>query len=191
MNSLEDIVARCRKGERNAQKELYALFAGKMKAICYRYLNSYEEAKDITQDGFLKVFDNLHRFDAQKGNLHNWIKTIMINTTLNYLKKKKRLPIDTLEEHHDVGALDAEAMNDSSRDFTAEELEEAIQSLSLSYRIVFQMYVLDDLSHKEIAEALQISEESSRTRLKRSRIRLKEYLHKLRLSKIKSGKMVE
>ena len=173
MNSLGAIISECLKNRRAAQKRLYDIYAAKMYGICMRYAKNHHDAQDILQDGFVAVFKYLHTF-KNKGSFEGWIKRIMINTAVKHYKEKishLTISIDKMEE----GFFNNELKEESNR-VELNELTEIIQTLPAQYRIVFNMHAIEGYSHKEIANALKISEGTSRSNYLRARSILKNKL---------------
>ncbi|MDP4186969.1 MAG: sigma-70 family RNA polymerase sigma factor [Bacteroidota bacterium] len=166
MNTIADIIAGCKKGKRKSQKELYDMFSGKMYAVCLRYTSNADEAKDILQDGFVKVFTNLNTFNF-KGSFEGWVRRIMINTAIACYRTKKN--IYTLEIVDDM-----ETGNDNVfESLSAEELLKIIRKLPSQYKMVFNLYAIEGYSHKEISGMLGITESTSKSDLSRARAILK------------------
>lgn len=165
--SLKKLIKRCKKQELKAQEELYRLFSGRFFALCLKYSANYEEAQDVLQDGFLKIFTRIDQFKG-RGSFEGWMTRIFINTAIKQSKKQHLYLAITEDYPEEVLVEYEEHLPDS--DF----LFEIIQELSPAYRHVFSLYVLDGLSHKEIAELLQISEGTSKSNLARARQKLKE-----------------
>ncbi|MHA6281300.1 RNA polymerase sigma factor [Salinimicrobium sp. CAU 1759] len=165
--SLKKLIKECKKQDLKAQEELYHLYAGRFFALCLKYSGSYEEAQDLLQDGFVKIFTGIHQF-KNKGSFEGWMTRIFINTAITRTKKQ-HLFLAITEDHPDEVHVDYEEHLPDS-DF----LFEIIQELSPAYRHVFNLYVLEGHSHKEIAELLQISEGTSKSNLARARQKLKE-----------------
>ena len=160
-----DLIKGCLDGNRQMQEELYNRFAGKMYAVCLRYANSPEEAQDLLQDGFIKVYRNLHRFRFE-GSFEGWIRRVFINSSIEHFRKKS-LQLSRVSEKEegtvedtDISALDSLAEKD---------IIHLIQELSPGYRTVFNLYVIEGYSHKEIADQLGISEGTSKSQLARAR----------------------
>ena len=171
MEPVEDIIKRCLKNKRSAQKQLYDLFSAKMYGVCMRYAKNHHDAQDILQEGFLLVFSKLHTFNS-KGSFEGWMKRIMINAaTQKYREKISQLCVESLGDELDDSLKAIESDN-----IKANELVEVIQSLPTQYRIVFNMYAVEGYSHKEIAETLNISENTSRSNYFRARNILREKL---------------
>lgn len=158
------------------QKALYTRFSAKMLAICIRYVKNREEAEDILQDGFVKVFNHIQQYSGQ-GSFEGWVRRIMVNTALEALRKKKvdysSADIQNLED-------DYESDNDVMSKMGYQDLLGFIQSLSPGYQVIFNLYVIEGYQHKEIATLLSISEGTSKSQLARARMILQE---KIRVSK--------
>ena len=176
----ETILQGCIEGKRNAQYQLYRKFSSIMLGVCLRYSQSREEAEDILQEGFLKVFQNI-AFFRREGSLEGWIKRIMINHALNRFRKNRKLPFyEDIEEINETEIIDTNEEPAISEPFLAEILLSMIQSLPQGYRVVFNMYVFEDFSHKEIGETLNISENTSKTQLMKARRLLRKKLEEFK-----------
>lgn len=187
MLSDSEIAKGCLKLKRSAQKELYDRYIKKMNAVCRRYISDKDEIKDILQEGFIKVFENIDKYRGE-GPLEAWVRRIIVNTVLSHLRKSKSelfVKQDKADQDEHF-SLTEEEENDSifNADFSQEDLMTAIESLPENYKIIFNLYCIENYSHREIALLLSLKEESSRTRLNRARKMLQEYLialHKKRL----------
>ena len=163
--SESDLIAGCIAGDRKMQEELYNRFAPKMYAVCLRYANNSEDAQDLLQEGFIKVYKNLHRFRAE-GSFEGWIRRVFINSSIEHYRRKsaKLATVSDKEEStiedNDISALDNLAEKD---------IINLIQDLSPGYRTVFNLYVVEGYSHKEIGELLNISEGTSKSQLARAK----------------------
>ena len=165
--SLDRLIKQCADNDRKAQKEIYQLFAGKLFSICLKYSKNKQEAQDNFQDGFVTIFDKIGQFNF-KGSFEGWLKRVMVNTILLKYRKKTVLNIVT-EEIPDEVVVDIDD-EEISLDF----LLNLIQELPERYRMVFNLYVLDGCSHKEIAKMLKIAEGTSKSNLARARGILKQ-----------------
>ncbi len=165
--SLNKLIKRCADNDRKAQKEIYHLFAGKLFSICLKYSKNKQEAQDNFQDGFVTIFDKIGQFKF-RGSFEGWIKRVMLNTVLLKYRKKAVLNIVT-EEIPDEVIVDIDD-DEISLDF----LLNLIHELPDRYRLVFNLYVLDGYSHREIAEMLHIAEGTSKSNLARARVILKQ-----------------
>lgn len=172
MLSEPELIEGCRKGDRACQKALYELFCRKMMVVCIRYSKSTQEAEDILQEGFVKVFQGIKDF-RQESKLSTWITRIMVNTALNFQRKKLYLfPMVDVEEID----LPEEELSISGIHFT--ELVEMIQSLPQGCQVVFNLFAIEGYSHKEIAEMLGISEGTSKSQYARAKALLQSKLLK-------------
>ncbi len=184
----EELVKGCKEYNNAAQHALYKKYSAQMKSVCFYYANAQEDAKDILHEGFIKVFTKIKNYDGN-GSLEGWIRKIMVNTAIDYIKKKNPNIFQSLNntlssEYDEEPHYELKEDIDSDRSYTQEELSEAISHLPDKYRIVFNMACLEDYSHKEIARLLSIKEDASRTRLKRARQILCEYLENVSRVKV-------
>ncbi len=164
------LIEACIRENKAAQKALYDTYAGKMYFVCLRYARHELEAQDMLQDGFIKVFDNISRFQFN-GSFEGWIRRIMVNTSLNHCRKS------AFKNEH-IGIEDYQDKVVSSKaisNLSEQELLTLIQQLPDGYRMVFNLYVIEGYSHKEIGEMLGTSESTSRSQLAKSR----KYMQKL------------
>jgi RNA polymerase sigma-70 factor (ECF subfamily) len=164
---LNKLIKRCAKNDRKAQKEIYQLFGDKLFTICLKYSRNKHEAEDNFQDGFITIFNKIDQFSF-KGSFEGWLKRVMINTILIKYRKKNVLNIIT-DEIPDEVVVDVEE-DELSLDF----LLNLIHELPERYRLVFNLYVLDGYSHREISEMLRIAEGTSKSNLARARAILKQ-----------------
>ncbi len=170
---IQELIERCISGDPLAQKQLYDRFSPKMYGVCLQYSKNIEEAKDILQEGFIKLFRKLRQFKG-KGSFEGWVRRIFINTALEKLRAQSRLVV-TDEE------IELPTMNLSEKiisDLSAQELLQMIQELSPRYRLVFNLYAIEGYSHKEISKMLKISEGTSKSNLSRARTILQEKVKK-------------
>ncbi len=158
------VIKGCVEGNVSAQKVLYKALSSKMFSICLRYASDYHNAEDILQDGFVKVFKNIDKYRGE-GSFEGWIRKIFVNTSIEqYRKNIKMYAVSEIEDtniaNHDSSVVDTLMTSD---------LILLIQSLSPGYKTIFNMYVIDGMSHKEIASELGISEGTSKSQLARAR----------------------
>lgn len=168
------LIAACINEERWAQKELYEKHFGKMMGICLRYSNNGEDAKDILNEGFIKVFRYLNRYQVGT-SLSGWIRRIMINTSIDFYRKAIRHRTEDLDYAVNTKSTNEDPVSNCS----AKEILSLIQKLPPSYRAVFNLYAIEGYSHREVAEQLGISESTSRSNLVKARIKLKQMLKNL------------
>ncbi|MCA0425988.1 MAG: sigma-70 family RNA polymerase sigma factor [Bacteroidetes bacterium] len=160
----EEIVQACLRNEAKAQKALYDFFSRTMFAVCLRYCNTHEDAMDVLQEGFIKVFTRLNQFSG-KGSLEGWMKRVFINTALEHYRVNK-----VYQEQSDV-----EMANDNPVDgyvlekISQKEIFELLNQLAPGYRTVLNLYAIEGYNHAEIAEMLGISEGTSKSQLSRAR----------------------
>ncbi|UOB15955.1 RNA polymerase sigma factor [Abyssalbus ytuae] len=174
--SLEELINKCKSGERNAQEQLYRLYAGKLFGVCLKYSRNKEEAEDNLQDSFLTIFKKIQQFTF-KGSFEGWLRRVTVNTVLQKYRKDGVFDIinDDIPEEVEVEIDEDEV----SLDY----LLKLIQELPDRYRLTFSMYVLDGFSHKEIAKMLNISEGTSKSNLARARGILKNKIEEKDLKK--------
>jgi RNA polymerase sigma-70 factor (ECF subfamily) len=172
-----DMIKGCLRGDRACQKMLYEKFYSKMMGVCMRYAKDRDEAKDILHEGYIKVFDKLRNFGS-KGSFEGWIRRIMVNTAIDHIRRNKHeyLIVNTVYAS-DQGASVADESDDNlMNSVDQEEVMKAIQNLSPAYRAVFNLYVIEEYSHKEISEILDISEGTSKSNLAKAKFNLKKNL---------------
>ena len=172
-NELLDIIQGCRKNNRSAQNQLYRKYYSYGMSICYRYVNNKEDAQSILNNGYLKIFKNIKRYDSQY-DFKPWFKTIMVNTAINHVKKMKKFKAEIGMEELKIYPTTEEILSK----INFEELLHTIQSLSVAYRTVFNMYVLDGYKHEEIAKELGISVSTSKSNLSRAKVKLRELIQR-------------
>lgn len=169
-----NLIKNCIEGDRQAQSTLYAMFAPKMFVVSLRYSKSREEAEEVLQEGFLKVFQFLHQF-RDEGSLEGWIRKIVVNCALQRLRSQSRLtPVVDIDPHKEQFVLQE---NIESR-ISSKELLQLVMSLPPAYKLVFNLYVFDGYKHREIAEILGISEGTSKSNLSDARTFLQKQLNK-------------
>lgn len=174
MKEQNNIVERCIKREEKAQKEFYFLYAQKLFNVCLRYIGDSDTAKDMLQESFLKIFDNLKQYSG-KSPIEAWMSRITANTCIKYLQKEKKFREEVSSQYLiEVENTDEELEGE----FTKEQLFEALNSLDTNFKTVFNLFVFENYSHSEIAKTLDINENTSRSRLSRARISLKKELEK-------------
>lgn len=164
-----DLIKGCMEGNRRMQEELYNRFSSRMYAVCLRYAGNAEEAEDILQEGFIKVFKKLDSF-RNEGSFEGWIRRIFVNTAIEHFRRKRYLmPVTEKEENTIEGKY-----NSVLDDLGAKDILALVQELSPGYRTVFNMYVVEGYTHKEIADMLGISEGTSKSQLSRAKVILQD-----------------
>ena len=174
MNDSQLIIA-CKKQNRDAQKALYEKYAPVMMAVCIRYCGDVETARDLLHDGFIRVFTQISSYSG-KGSFEGWLRRIFVNLALeNYRKEKKKYQF--LEEYSYIQNSESDSETEDLleiEDIPREEVLEMIKSLPPGYRTVFNLFIFEDMSHREIAKELGISEAASRSQFYRAKSQLKK-----------------
>lgn len=169
----EQLVKKCLEKDALAQKQLFEFYSRRMMGVCLRYSKDSEEAQDVLQMGFIKVFEKLHMYNF-KGSLEGWIRKIIVNTALDIIRKNKKFmndvemdKVDYQLHNHNENALDS---------LSAQDLLKVIQEMPTGFRTVFNMFAIEGYSHKEIAEELSISVNTSKSQYSRARAHLQKIL---------------
>ena len=162
----KQLIASCLKGEQTAWKALYDAYSGRMLGLCLRYVADREVARDVLQDGFVKVFASLSKFRGE-GPLGDWIRKIFVNESLEYLRRTQTLRRETISL--DVTAFSPAVEATALARLSADDLMAMVQELPPSLRTVFNLLAIEGYSHKEIAARLQIEESTSRAHYMRAR----------------------
>ena len=170
----KELIAGCLRGDRQCQIELFQQFSGKLLAVCIRYTRHRMEAEDILQDAFVKIFTNLEKYEG-KGSFEGWMRRIVVNTALkNYNKSSYQKEKIGLEDYQE-GILNPEVLSSLHE----EEILKLVSQLPDGYRVVFNLYVIEGFSHREIAEQLEIQESTSRSQLVKARKMLQSKITQL------------
>lgn len=173
----QSILAGCLNNDPSSQRELYNRYSPKMLSVCYRFANSREDAEDMLQEGFIKVFTQMHTFQ-NKGAFEGWIRRIIVHTCINFLKKNKKFSNSIDLEQADYLEVKEETMPSVMQ---ARQIIECIRLLPLGYRTVLNLYAMEGYSHKEIADILDIEESTSRSQYTRAKSMLEAILVKKRI----------
>ena len=167
-----DIIKRCKRGDRKAQESVYNLLSGKMFAVCLRYCPNYEEARDLLHDGFITVFTKIGQY-SHGGSFEGWVRRIFVNQAIErYRNESKLLMVNDVDENdlHFAAYDEADDVDEwGAYRLTEAELLAMVDQLPPKYKVVFNLYVIDGLSHREISEKLGISESTSRSNFLRAR----------------------
>jgi RNA polymerase sigma-70 factor (ECF subfamily) len=168
----QELAQGCLKGKREAQKALFDQYAGKMMSVCRRYFSDREEAADVLQDGFIKVFERIHQWQGS-GPLGGWIRTVIVNTALTHIRSNKKWK-DTvdIEDVHEIDNSDLSGLEKMQ----ADDILELIERMPTGYKTVFNLFAIEGYGHKEIGEMLGISENTSKTQFLKSKEWLKKTL---------------
>lgn len=164
-------ITACKANEEWALKRLYEEHYSIMLPVCMRYANCEEDALDILHEGFIKVFRYIAKYKAGT-SLGSWIRRIMINTSIDYYRKEKRRRTENIDNAYSLSSNGVDAISALG----AQEIIKALQNLTPAYRSVFNLYVIEGYSHKEVAKILDITESTSRSNLVKARTKLKDLL---------------
>ena len=173
----ELMLAGCLKNNAAAQEALYNRFSPRMLGVCYRFAKNREDAEDMLQEGFIKVFTQMHQY-RNEGALEGWIRRIIVHTCINNLKKNKRFN-ESLDIVHAHGVQVREESVPSI--VQAKQVVECIRLLPIGYRTVLNLYAIEGYSHKEIADMLDIEESTSRSQYTRAKQMLEDILIKKKI----------
>jgi len=169
--SEKQLIEGCLNGDRRAQEELYNLYARKMMGLCLRYVGDRETARDMLQDGFVKVFTSLHLYSGA-GQFEAWMRRVFVNCTIEHVRKK-----DFLRDASDLESIKELAEEETAvSKLEADRIMELVQKLPSGSRTIFNLYAIEGYSHKEIGEVLHISEGTSRSQYTRARQWLQEQI---------------
>jgi RNA polymerase sigma-70 factor (ECF subfamily) len=180
MISDEQIIEGCLSGKRKAYNRLYRKYAAVMMGICMRYCKNRDDAEDVLQEGFIKVFSNMEKY-RHEGSFEGWIKRIMVNTAIDHYQSNLRHAY-----HKDINAIEETTILDSQihhdpdpspfLEMPKEKLISLIQSLPDGYRMVFNLFAIEGYTHRQIADSLGVTENTSKTQLMKARRSLREKL---------------
>lgn len=163
-----------RKGDIVAQRIIYENMSGKMLYLCYRYVNDMDEARDLMHDGMIKVFDNLKKYH-HTGSFEGWVRRIILNNMLDYLRRKNRISFtENLNYYPESENTLEKQFEEEAVKMKAEIILNLIKALPYTYRVVFNLFVIENFSHREIAEFLGISENTSKSNLSKAKQRLRK-----------------
>lgn len=179
----EQLIDGCKKGERKFQEFLYVKYGKLLMGICFRYLSDKMAAEDVFHETFIKVFQKIKSF--QGGNLKNWLCRIFINASIDAYRENKRKYLHI--NYEDAGNVFGDEHLDIISKFSVEELMKIISSLPEGYKVVFNMFVIDGYSHKEISEILNISEGTSKSQLFKAKLMLANILQQMNITKYAIG----
>lgn len=168
----ELMLAGCLRNNAAAQEALYSRFSPRMLGVCYRFAKNREDAEDMLQEGFIKVFTQMHQY-RNEGALEGWIRRIIVHTCINILKKNKKFA-ESVDIIHANSVFVREDMIPSI--MQAKQVVECIRLLPLGYRTVLNLYAIEGFSHREIANILDIEESTSRSQYTRAKAMLEEML---------------
>jgi len=188
----QKIIRQCKKGDAKAQEYIYNEYSSVLYSICLRYMKNRTKADDVLQDAFVIIFTKIKQY-KNKGSFEGWVKRITVNTALMQLRKDKKDGftefVENLKKEEKKESLELDINNKKSvienAKFSQTEIFETIQELPEGFRTVFNLYVIDELKHKEIAKELNISVGTSKSQLMRARNKIEKILYKKGLKKLK------
>jgi RNA polymerase sigma factor (sigma-70 family) len=168
------LIGGCQKNDRKAQEELYKRYYQAMMVICIRYTRNGNDAVEVLNDGFLKAFTHINRYDIAKASFYTWLRRIIINTAIDFLRKRSlNLLMDELPGQQEEPFIENEAVQKLS----GEELLKMVRQLPVATRLIFNLYTIDGFNHREIASMMSISEGTSKWHLSEARRQLKRIIN--------------
>jgi RNA polymerase sigma-70 factor (ECF subfamily) len=173
--NINELIKRCKAGERKGQELLYKQFASKMLGVCARYATDRMEAEDMLQNGFIRVFQKIGDF-RDEGSFEGWVRRIMVHSSIEYYRKHHKM-MQVVELNDTINEPSVNPL--AAANLAASDLMTLIQKLSPGYRIVFNLYAIEGYTHKEIAAITGITEGASKSQLSRARSVLKEQIVKM------------
>ena len=190
-DNLESVITACIDNNSQAQRTLIGLFMGYSKSICSRYSSNEQEVEEIINDGFLKIFTNLSKYDSSQP-FKAWLRTIMVNTAIDFYRSNKKYHLNIAIDDIEIPDFDDDVISQLS----AAEIMGLVQKLSPTYRMVFMLCVVEGYKHKEIAAKLGIQEGTSKSNLQDARLKLQEmirlyYPHLFAIYSVKKNKINE
>lgn len=175
-DNIHILIKACQANKRSAQGEIYKMFSAQLFSVCLRYSNNYEDAQDTFQEGFITIFNKIDQYRFE-GSFEGWMRRIMVNTCIEKHRNKSHLYVVNEEILTDTNE-DSEENNEAYEDYSYNEILSFVQELPDRYRQVFNLYVIEEYSHQDIAEMLDISVGTSKSNLSRAREKLKELIKK-------------
>ncbi|WP_299049042.1 RNA polymerase sigma factor [uncultured Polaribacter sp.] len=172
LHNQKSLIKKAVANNREAQQQLFEQHSPKMLGVCRQYVKDLHHAEDLMLQGFLKVFTNLHTF-KNEGSFEGWIRRIMVNTCISYLRKKN--VIDLSDEDYVFN----DAATESLENTTVEDIQRLIDQLPEGYKVVFNLFAIEGYKHSEIAVKLEISESTSKSQLHKARKVLQEKYYKM------------
>jgi len=176
MRTEQELARLCTAGDREAQGELYAQYASRLYALCYRYVADREEAQDLMHDAMIKAMDSFRSFSySGEGSLYAWLRRLTVNVVIDRLRQMSKLRLVPLDQTMETG--NPEADEDAADDIPAQVLMDMVAALPSVRRTVFNMYCIDGFNHKDIAAAIGITEKGSASILAKARAQLKSQVN--------------
>ncbi|WP_430406537.1 RNA polymerase sigma factor [Fluviicola sp.] len=177
MNLTEDVISKFRSGDKKAFDQIYRAFSSAMYGICLRYTRCADDAQDVLQESFIKIYNNSHQYSSDHP-LAGWVKSIVINTALTYIKQQYRFELHDSDNYFDT--QQEPVIDEEDKELLKHQLLAFLTKLPDGYRTVFNLFVLENLTHKEIAEYLGISENTSKTQYFQAKRLIQQWLAEAR-----------
>jgi RNA polymerase sigma factor (sigma-70 family) len=174
LEKIEDIIDRCKKNDSKAQEFLFNTYSKILFGICCRYIKDRDDAEDVLQDSFIKIFLNINQF-KNEGNFEGWMKRIAVNTALHFIKEKQKVKFENTDNLYVIEEDEKE--QEIEQDIKVEYILECLNELPTGYRTIFNLHLVEGFSHKEVAEKLGIKESTSRSQFTKARRFLIELIH--------------
>lgn len=171
------LIEHCLQNKEWAQKELYDMYSEELYALCIRYATDLNEAKDLLQEGFIRIFTNLHQYKSN-GALIGWMKRVVVTTALNYIKKHKKILAYDAEDYAEQQPM----QNDILSNLNAKEIMGAFTQLPYHYRVVMSLHIIEGYNYKEISKMLKMEQSTCRTKVHRGKLLLQNILTPYSLS---------
>ena len=175
LEKIEDIIDRCKKNDSKAQEFLFNTYSKVLLGICCRYIKDRDDAEDVLQDSFIKIFLNINKF-KNEGSFEGWMKRITVNSALHFIKEKQKIKFESAD-NLSVTEED-ENEQEIEKDIKAEYILECLNELPTGYRTIFNLHLVEGFSHKEVAEKLGIKESTSRSQFTKARRFLIDLINK-------------
>jgi RNA polymerase sigma-70 factor (ECF subfamily) len=178
---LQDLISGCLKNDRRCQQKIYEQFYGKMLGVCMRYANDLDSGKDLVQEGFIKLFANLEKYKSD-GSFEGWVRRIFVNNAIDSFRRKKHQEIVPENDFKILNLADDkdehEFLDEKEETIKPKDVIAAMQQLSPAYQMVFNLYVMENYAHQEIADELGISVGTSKSNLAKARMNMRKLLKK-------------
>lgn len=172
--TLDELIRGCRKNSSYAQRELFERYSSRFLGICRRYVNNLGDAEDIMVNGFMKIFDKMDQYTGE-GSFEGWMSRIMVNESLTHIRRNKNMSVEVSIEK----AAYEPDYKTTLDDLETDQLLKLIDEMPVGYRTVFNLFVLEGYSHKEIGEILNIAEGASKSQLSRAKTYLRDKIYKM------------
>lgn len=173
----QQLIVACKKQDTNAQRELYEKYAPRMMGLCLRYCKDYDDAQDLLHDGFLKVFTQIKTYSGN-GSFEGWMRRVFINTVFEHFRQEKKMFMVIADGNEpEIETVDENLERILNDDITESEILKMIQEMPTGYRMVFNLFIFEEMSHKQIAKQLGIKETASRSQLSRAKTYLRNKLN--------------